>query len=176
MPVTYGGEKADLSIVRDLTERRRAEAERDAATKDQAVTRDLVRRMLRESSGLSRGPSMRALGRRLAQDVPAESLRGFLHAFESMGGGRFVVESEAQGRYVVRGSDLLERREGATQPTCELPLGYLEGAITRLVGAGALGTETRCQSLGHGACVFVVQARATPVVPRPTVPRALGKA
>lgn len=178
LPVTFAGERADLSIVRDLTEKRQAEAERDrlsAATREQAVTRDLVRRMLRETSGLSRAPAMRALGRSLAQDVPAASLPDFLHAFETMGGGRFGIEAQVDGRFIVVGKDLLERRAGATQPTCALPLGFLEGAVARMHEGVVLGTETRCQSLGHEACVFVVQARAAPEGPRVVASLGLGK-
>lgn len=150
MPIQFGGRLADLSVVRDLTEKRRAQEE-------QAVTRDLVRRMLREVG--AEGRALRSLGRALAQELPRRSLADHLHALELMGGGRFVIMSAEQGRYIVAGYETLERRKVATQPTCELPLGFIEGAIARLEGGTALGAETRCQSMGHASCVFVVKGK-----------------
>lgn len=162
LPVVYGGRQADLSIVRDLTERRRAQNEASllaAATQEQAVTRDLVRRVLREMSGLAPGLSLRSLGRRLAKDIPAKDLRGHLRAFEAMGAGRLELRERVGDRYVLRGTDLLERRDDARQPTCSLALGFMEGAVGTLGSQAALGTETTCQSLGHPCCTFVIQAR-----------------
>lgn len=172
IPVLYEGRRADLSIVRDITERRRAR-ERDRQLKEvaaeQAVTRDLVRRML---SGSARGASMRILGRSLAQDVPARDLDDYVKAFAAMGFGAIRLEAASDGRYLIRGHDLLERREENAQPTCDMALGFLEGALTRLEGADALGSEIHCQSQGHEACVFVVRTRRTP--PR-LEPRPVGK-
>lgn len=159
LPIEYGGRPADLSVVRDLTDRRRAEreaAQRRAVEADQAVTRELVRRLLHASGGR---PWTREVGREMAGEVPHTTLQGYLHALETMGAGRFEVAQSERGRHVVLGRDMLERRPRAAQPTCALPLGYLEGAITRLDGRAALGTETHCQSLGHERCVFVVHAR-----------------
>lgn len=169
MPVSYEGRHADLSIVRDITDRKRAR-ERDRKLKEvaaeQAVTRELVRRMLSESA---RGVSMRILGRSLAQDVPARDLDDYVKAFAAMGFGAVQLDAENDGRYLIVGHDLLERRAENTQPTCDMALGFLEGAITRLEGADSLGTETQCQSQGHDACVFVVRTRrtASTLEPRP---------
>lgn len=161
MPIQFGGRRADLSVVRDLTDKRRAQDEERrlrAIAEEQAVTRDLVRRMLREVGGDGhRG--LRSLGRALAQELAPRGLAESLRVLEAMGGGRFQVVSVQAGRYVVTASDTLERRGRAMQPTCELPLGFLEGAIGRLEGGGALGTETRCQSMGHEECTFVVKGK-----------------
>lgn len=159
LPVAYEGRRADLSIVRDITERKHAQEQGQRLTEvsaEQAVTRDLVRRMLSESA---RGASMRNLGRSLAQDVPAVDLEDYAHAFAAMGFGSVHPATTADGRYVVVGHDLLERRAENAQPTCDMALGYLEGAVTRLEGHDALGTETQCQSQGYPRCTFVVRTR-----------------
>ena len=172
IPVAYEGRRADLSIVRDITERKRAR-ERDRKLREvaaeQAVTRDLVRRML---SGSARGASMRILGRSLAQDVPGRDLDDYVKAFAAMGFGSVRLEAASDGRYLIHGHDLLERREENAQPTCDMALGFLEGAISRLENADVLGTETRCQSQGHASCVFVVRTRQ--VAPR-SAPGMVGK-
>lgn len=141
------------SIARDLRDRRKA----DEALEANATMRAIFRRTLR---GDVRGARpMRETGRRLAGEVDAASMEGFLVAFAEMGLGELRLVESRGDRHVVSGSDLLEHRTPASQPTCSLPLGYLETAAGRLTGHAGLGAELECQSLGHERCLFVVRAR-----------------
>lgn len=176
LPVHYEGRNADLSVVRDISARKEAQRQQERlleVSAEQAVTRDLVRRMLSEAR---RGASMRDLGRSLAQDVPALDVGDYARAFEAMGFGSIELRASADGRYELRGRDLLERLEESAQPTCDIALGFLEGAVARLEGAEVLGTETRCQSQGHEACTFVLRTRRAAPLPRALeLPRTIGK-
>lgn len=141
------------SISRDLRDRRKADEAREA----NAAMRVIFRRTLQ--TGPKEARSMRDTGRRLAGEVGAACMEGFLNAFSEMGLGELQLVEARGDRYVVRGAGLLEQRPGSSQPTCSLPLGYLEAAAGRLTGHAGLGTELECQSLGHERCLFVVRAR-----------------
>ena len=151
---------AILSVSDDLRER---EAQTDAGRQEK-VTKGLVRDMLRHLS--LRTPladqTMRRLGRDLARRANSPGLAVFLETFSGMGLGDLKLEDVQGARHTFSGSDLLERREASRQPTCQLPLGFLEGAVEVLGGGGALGTETACQSMGAPRCAFVVTARPKP--------------
>lgn len=131
------------------------------AARRQAIARSLVRTMLQDIARAGPLPPtvMRDMGRRLAGSTQAASMDEFLGSFSTMGLGTLRVASAEGGRYTLHGHDLLELAPGATQPSCRLPLGFAEGAFASLTGQDGLGTELRCQSLGHEACVFVVMAR-----------------
>ena len=128
-----------------------------------ALARDLARRLLQgvARKGGVRPDALRSLGRELSAGMAgAASIEEYVEAFALMGMGALRLEEGAPGRYVVRGSDLLEQERGALQPTCFLTLGFLEGAVASLhAGASGLGSEVACESQGHAACRFVVSAR-----------------
>ena len=148
---------AIVSVSDDLRER---EALGDAQ-RQETVTKGLVRDMLRHLS--HRAPladqTMRRLGRDLALRANSPGLAVFLETFSAMGLGDLKLDDMQDGRHVFSGFDLLERREASRQPTCQLPLGFLEGAVEVLAGSRALGAETACQSMGASRCTFVVTAR-----------------
>lgn len=148
---------AIVSVSDDLRER---ETLGDAAGQEK-VTKGLVRDMLRHLS--QRTPqadqTMRRLGRDLARRANSPGLAVFLETFSAMGLGDLKLDDVQGHRHVFSGSDLLERRESSRQPTCQLPLGFLEGAIEVVTGAPALGAELACQSTGGSRCSFVVSAR-----------------
>lgn len=143
----------------DLTARRAAEE----AARQQTVTRDLVRRLLQDLSGQAHVQPglMRDLGRRLAKGVPPGTLDDYARAFASMGLGTLVFAGRETGRgterFVFEGDDLLERATNASQPTCHLALGFVEGAVGAISGKAALGTELQCQSQGHKRCKLIVK-------------------
>ncbi|GEM_PF-4539855 len=143
--------------IMDLSGKRRMEE----AVREQAVTRSLVRSMLQDIGRAGHLPHqlMRDLGRRLANEVEGKSLGDWLAAFAAMGLGRLEVVSSDGVRFTLRGVDLLEYVPGAREPSCHLPLGFLEGAYFALTGREGLGAELRCQSLRHPECLFVVAAR-----------------
>lgn len=152
-----GNERAEAVLLfRDVTDRRRA----DEAIRAQTLTRPLVRRIVQnlvKPGNLSNVHTTEA-GRSLAREVQAHDAEGYAQAFRTMGLGDLRFGGEDRQTFTFQGDDLLERRKGATQPTCQLALGFAEGAVASLHG-GALGAEVRCQSQGHDACVFVVKAR-----------------
>ena len=134
----------------DVTEAKRAQA----MTRDSAAT--LVRHLLRP--GTIPAGQTRAAGRQAALQHARASPSEFAHAFCSMGLGEIRAIERAGSALVFAGVDLVERRPAAGAPTCTLALGYLEGALESLRGRPARGEETRCQSLGHEECRFVVDA------------------
>ena len=146
-----------IGDVEDLTERRRAQEE----ARRHAVTRGLVRRMLRDLARQTPIPraSMRKLGRSLASGVEGRDLAEYVAAFAAMGLGELALESDGQRRAVVQGKDLIELAPHSAQPTCHLALGFVEGALAAVSEGEALGTELRCESMGHERCVFVVARR-----------------
>lgn len=146
-----------IGDVQDLTGRRRMEE----AVREQAVTRSLVRAMLQDIGRAGHLPAqlMRDLGRRLANGVKGARMEDWLAAFASMGLGRLEIVAEDGARFTLRGLDLLEYAPGAREPSCHLPLGFLEGAYFALTGKEGLGAELKCQSLGHAECLFIVAAR-----------------
>lgn len=130
--------------------------------REHAVARDLVRRLLQGVSrkGRVRPEVLRALGRELAKGMEGASMEEYAAAFELMGLGGLRLSMAAPPRYALEGRNLLEREHAASQPTCFLTLGFLEGAVAALhLGAVGLGTEVACQSQGYAACRFVVAAR-----------------
>lgn len=149
--------KAAAGVVAAAIQRSEAEA----ALRDQHLTRGLVRRMLHDISRAGRLPPgvMREMGRSLAAGVEGSQPEDYVRAFGSMGLGILQVESSEGRRHVFVGSDMLELDPTSTQPTCHLALGFVEAAIGSLSGGAGLGTELRCQSLGHERCRFIVQAR-----------------
>ena len=128
------------------------------AIEAQAAMRVLFRRTLR--GGARNDSSMRETGRRLAREVGAHpTMESYAVAFTALGLGDLRLVQTANGRHVFAGTDLLEIRPGSAQPTCALPLGFLEAASGILAGGEGLCTELECQSLGHARCLFVVRAR-----------------
>jgi PAS domain S-box-containing protein len=144
-----------ISVSQDATAR---EAALEAA-RQQTVARPMVRAMLANLVSEGDGPRLRDMGRGFARRANCPDLAVFLRTFRDLGLGELRVVREEPSAWRFEGVDLLEARPGSRQPTCQLPLGYLEGAISALAGAEALGAEVRCQSLGHARCEFVVRAR-----------------
>lgn len=147
-----------ISVSHDLGHRRAV----DEASRRQVVTKELVRTMLQSlgrAGAPTSGVAMRELGRALARKANCQDMSVFVTAFATMGLGDLRAEPAQEGRYVFAGENLLEARAGAKQPTCQLPLGYLEGAVEAITGVPALGAETRCQSMGAHLCMFVVAPR-----------------
>jgi predicted hydrocarbon binding protein len=159
-------------MVSDNTARRLADEARASA----AVTRPLVRRIIGRLVG-KQEVSRRAIaqvGRDLARDIGGHDAQAYASAFRAMGLGTLALAGGDAGSFRFEADDLLEKREGATQPTCHLALGFVEGTVAALTGApAALGTELRCQSMGHERCVFVAkpmtQPQAVPL-PAPSIP------
>lgn len=127
----------------------------------QAVSRRVFRRMLQGFCARSRADrtAMRETGRELAGEVDAATMEEYVRAFNAMGLGGLVLEESAGERHVVSGRDLVELDASGTQPTCHVPLGFLEAAAGRLAGGEGLGAEVACQSLRHAKCTFVVRSR-----------------
>ena len=148
---------ASRSTTYDLTERRRAES----AGRESLVARALVRRILSAltSDEATSALRRRDVGRALAREVPASALLDHLRQYVAMGLGHVDLAVEQDGRYTFTGADLLDRAAACGSPTCHVTLGCLEGAVSRATGTATLGTEVRCQSQGHPACVFVVHTR-----------------
>lgn len=176
VPVTQAEEAGPGAVIlfHDLTLRKTAEE----ALRSQTLTRPLVRRIVLDlvgRLGATEG-EIGSVGRRLAQEVHGDSAEEFASAFRSMGLGELRFRERAGGTYTFQADDLLERRARATQPTCHLARGYVEGLVSILHGGQALGTEVRCQSQGHPQCVFVVKPREETVragvvdLPRKRVP------
>lgn len=145
------------SIKHDITQRRLAER----ALRAQSLARPLVVRIM--GALLERvdtpGPVVAQIGRDLAREVEATSADGFAQAFTTLGLGSLALEKVEGETYTFAGDDLLGRVPRATQPTCHLARGFLEGAVGALHGTNGLGAEVRCQSQGHEACRFVVKPR-----------------
>jgi hypothetical protein len=103
---------------------------------------------------------MRELGRGLAGEHEIESdPQRHVEAFCSMGFGNLRLTTAGATRFEFVATDLLDHHASAVIPTCHLTLGYLEGVVARATNRNALGTEMRCQSLGHDECKFVVMAQ-----------------
>jgi len=145
------------AAIRDVTQRRLAEE----ALRAQSLARPLVVRIMRAL--LERvdepGPLVSQVGRDLASEVQASSAEEYARTFASLGLGSLALEKKEGSTYTFVGDDLLGRVPRATQPTCHLARGFLEGAVGALHGGQALGAEVRCQSQGHEKCRFVVKPR-----------------
>ena len=139
----------------DVTDRRQAEA----LMRRETVTRALARRLLTEIVSRGRVPDsvIRETGRALASEVPAgSSLAECSEVYRAMGFGQLRYAGPEGARHVFTATDLIERQASALRPTCYLTLGFLEGAVGIATARRTLGSELRCQSLGHDACRFVV--------------------
>lgn len=150
-----------LAALRDVTERKRAQEELQAAR----VARPLVRRIVRELVDRTRADraTLQGVGEGLAREVDAATIPEFIRAFTDMGIGHLDYAGTENGRHRFIARDLIERRDGARLTTCFLTVGYLGGAVGRATKATAVGTEVSCQSRGDPHCEFVVQTRS----PRP---------
>lgn len=169
--------RVSATLEERVRERTRDLERASADLREHAMARDLAKRLLKgiARKGGVRPDTLRALGRELAIGMaPAASMRSMVSAFDLMGLGRLGLERDEPGRYAVEGFDLLEREPGASQPTCFLTLGFLEGAVAALHDGPALGSEVACQSQGHAACRFVVSSRRgdeTGAMPPPRQPK-----
>lgn len=146
-----------VSISDEVTRREDAAAQR----REQLVPKDLLRQVLvtlggREEAAATR---MRQLGRDMARRANCPGLTVFLATFAEMGLGDLRLESADGNKHVFHGVRLLEATASSSRPTCHLPLGFLEGAVSTLAGRDVLGTETACQSQGAPQCVFQVHVR-----------------
>lgn len=159
--VALPGGTGAIVLFSDVTAQRLA-AE---ATLSNTLTRPFVRRLVLSLVGGLNIPreTIASVGRSLARELALTDMREFAAAFRATGLGNLNFESKDGNKYHFVADDLLEKRVGASQPTCHLALGFLEGAVGAVHGGSALGTELRCQSKGHAQCVFVVQPRADPV-------------
>lgn len=146
-----------VGVCQDVTEARLA----DRAVRAQTLTRGLARRIvleLMQRSHVSPG-AVRELGKALSNEPTGDSsLESAVANFVAMGLGQIKIKSVEGQRFAFAASDLLERRASATMPTCDMTLGYLEGAVSRATGATGKGNEMRCQSMGHEECVFVIKS------------------
>lgn len=142
------------AVGRDVTDRRRLEAE----ARSNAVARPLVRRLLLRDDGMA-PEARRAMGASLARDAHADNIQTFLDVYAAAGGGTLTMVESDNVRFRFRGTELLETQRGHTRPTCHLALGFLEGVVRQLTGRDALGSELKCVSRGDAECVFVVKAR-----------------
>lgn len=135
-----------------------------------AVVQELVAALAR--SGAVGHAAQRGVGRSIAAALPAGGLEEHVGAYHTMGLGRLHLQTATAERFHVVGEDLLEQRLKASQPTCYIALGFLEGLGVAAFGADCLGAEIRCCSQGAPRCEFVVRARgATPRTPEAPVAR-----
>lgn len=133
-----------------------------SAMRSQTMARAVIRRVLLELIQRAKVPEkvVRDMGRALATEAhPQGGIEGYVEEFREMGFGNLRAEEWGGARATFVATDLLERRREAPLPTCFLTLGYLEGAVSAARGKPALGSEMRCQSLGHDACRFVVMTQ-----------------
>lgn len=132
------------------------------AARVERVSRSIARELLSDLARQNHlAPSaLRDLGRRLGARAESKDVGDAIEEFVAMGLGQLAIVVHEGDTYRFEGHDLLERQPRAALPTCHIALGFLEGVVTRSVGAsGALGTELRCESMGAHACVFVVAPR-----------------
>ncbi|GEM_PF-5376143 len=153
----FKGGRGAVVLFHDVTGRREAQE----ALQAQGVTRPIVRRMLLNVVGDASATrfSIAEMGRSLAAEIDAKEPEAFLAAFATMGLGAIALERSDEAGYRFSADDLLERRPSSLQPTCHLAVGFLEGAVGKLTGGKALGSEVRCQSQGYDRCVFVVKPK-----------------
>lgn len=160
VPLAGHGEAQPAAVVlfHDVTDR----AEAEEAERRHSITRPLVRRIILDlvHNTAASGAAIGTLGRRLAGEVRGDDVQAYVEAFRQMGLGDLMLRDFGEHTYSFTADDLIERRDKAREPTCHLARGFLEGAIARLHGADALGTEIRCQSQGHERCEFIVKPRA----------------
>ena len=169
IPMVYEGKPGAQVIVRDVSERRRA----DEQARRGVVTKKLVRRMLRHfaEKGSPTREMRREVGRLLAHEADARTLDDFLLAFDAMGVGTLRLDRVEGDRHVFHGQGMLDLDPGSPMPTCLLALGFVEGIVGSLTGRAGLGAETTCQSQGHPHCTFVVLPKGG-AAPLPAAPSA----
>lgn len=155
-PVLYGGTAADQSVIRDITQRKRAEAEAQAQLVARPLVREMITTLLRHVAVPQE--ATRDVGRRLAA-AGFSSTEDAMRAFRAMGLGSVALVKSGETLVEFEGHDLIEHRAGSSQPTCYLSLAFLEGALASVLKKPVRGTETRCQSLGHGSCRFVLKPK-----------------
>lgn len=166
-------DKGAIVLFSDVTAQKQA-AE---AMRSQTMTRPFVRRLVLNLVGGLNIPreTIASVGRSLARELALHDMQEYAAAFRATGLGNLHFDRAEGERFFFVADDLLEKRVGASQPTCHLALGFLEGAVGATHEGAALGTELRCQSKGHAQCVFVVQPRAhlaaTVTVRRPAANR-----
>lgn len=154
VPLRDGG----VILFSDVTAHHQAQE----AVRSQTLTRPFVRRLVLSLVGGLNVPrsAISSVGRSLARELALTDVEEFAGAFRAMGLGNLQFDRRDGDKYFFSADDLLERRSGASQPTCHLALGFLEGAVAAAHQGSSLGTELRCQSQGRSQCTFVVQARA----------------
>jgi PAS domain S-box-containing protein len=142
----------------DITEQKHMEE----IQKQQAISRVQVGQMLRDLQtigGLSEAAMFHA-GYELAKRFEATSVNQFLKAFTDMGLGKLsaIEVHHERKRWTFSGTGLVEVRENCDHPTCNYTRGFLCGAIAQLYpGAGVVGVEVACQSMGDEHCHFIIQ-------------------
>lgn len=156
--IPHRGRMARVTTFRDVSDRKRADAELRVAS----VARPLVRKLIQdlvEAGGVAH-QILQQVGRKFASDLSAKDVDALTRAFSEMGLGEVKVERAEEGRFTFTGTDLLERRPGSRVATCYFTLGYLSEAVSRVSkGEPTLGTEIDCQSRGSAQCKFIVQVK-----------------
>jgi PAS domain S-box-containing protein len=157
-PIQLDGRAFVIAAIRDVSERKRVEAD----ARGQLVAKKLVRRIIRDLSaqGGASQETRRVLGRGLATETGGDEPGAFIDAFHAMGIGNLRLEHYEQDRYTFSGDGLLEMTPGHATPTCHIALGFLEGVVAAIHKTPSLGAEVACQSQGHPRCVFIVKPKA----------------
>jgi PAS domain S-box-containing protein len=147
-----------IVMFRDITDLKRA----DEMLKRMSVSRPLVAEMLHDLlkvGGLSE-KALFSIGEKMAARIEAERIPQFLETFADVGLGTLtLVETDkSQRRWIFSGDGLVGLRPGSDRPTGNFALGFLCGALTRVLGGVRVaGVEVACQSMGDELCRFVVQ-------------------
>lgn len=100
----------------------------------------------------------RELGRALAEQAAHGEVPSLLEAYAAAGLGH-VSYSQEGDLFVYQTNDNILELPAARTPSCNVLLGFVEGLTSARTGRPALGSETRCRTMGHPACVFVVGSR-----------------
>jgi len=139
----------------EVVERQRAQV----ALREARVDRALAGRIITE---LMAGNSSREVGAALATMAKAQGIDDIAATYRRMGLGSISVQAmPVAGGWEATGRDLLERRQDARQPTCDLTVGYLEAALALEGGhERVLGSEIACQSMGAPTCAFRLSVRS----------------
>lgn len=132
-----------------------------APSRSDAVARPLVQQLVRRLMEETHAGDdvLRKLGGEIAACVDGETIDVYTHAWGQMGLGTLRLVRQDGQRFTFDGQGLLARPGHARATTCYLALGFLCGAVARLEGHAANGTELHCASRGESACQFIVRAR-----------------